>query len=253
MVPRSISSRLGSARQGTRVALEGEKTMYRTAINVCTTDLVSLFSHLPRRKEPAMLTIGLTVRSGTRRLVPSAALAMALALYATVTIASGTSAQVTGRDYDYDGLTDDTEVTIGTLWGVADTDVDGLTDGEEFNIYHTNPLNPDGDGDSFWDGQEVKYNNTNPLLADTDGDGLSDLDEYYAGTDPRVSNAAAPAPPDPAQVDPAPAERLDSDGDGLYDDDETNVYGTDPGGYDTDGDGVGDGEEVYVGTDPLAG
>lgn len=47
------------------------------------------------------------------------------------------------------------------------------------------------------------------------------------------------------------AQRPDRDGDGLFDDDETDVYGTNPDVYDTDGDGVGDGEEVYVGTDPL--
>lgn len=47
------------------------------------------------------------------------------------------------------------------------------------------------------------------------------------------------------------AQRSDRDGDGLYDDDEVEVYGTNPDVYDTDGDGVGDGEEVYVGTDPL--
>ncbi len=47
---------------------------------------------------------------------------------------------------------------------------------------------------------------------------------------------------------PSPADR---DGDGLYDDDEVDVYGTDPDVYDTDGDGIGDGEEVYLGTDPL--
>jgi hypothetical protein len=46
-------------------------------------------------------------------------------------------------------------------------------------------------------------------------------------------------------------ERPDGDGDGLYDDDEWNVYGTDPYTYDTDGDGIGDGEEVYNGTDPT--
>jgi hypothetical protein len=37
---------------------------------------------------------------------------------------------------------------------------------------------------------------------------------------------------------------LDSDGDGLTDTDEDNVYGTDPLNPDTDGDGVGDGDEV---------
>jgi RHS repeat-associated protein len=44
----------------------------------------------------------------------------------------------------------------------------------------------------------------------------------------------------------------DSDGDGLTDWDEINVYHTDPHNPDTDGDGLTDAEEVYVyGTDPL--
>ncbi len=43
----------------------------------------------------------------------------------------------------------------------------------------------------------------------------------------------------------------DTDGDGLTDDDEVNVYGTDPNLADTDGDGLDDGDEVGVhGTDP---
>ena len=49
------------------------------------------------------------------------------------------------------------------------------------------------------------------------------------------------------------AQWSDLDGDGLYDDDELEFYGTNPYVYDTDGDGWGDGEEVYYGTDPLAG
>ncbi len=45
--------------------------------------------------------------------------------------------------------------------------------------------------------------------------------------------------------------RLDSDGDGLPDDEEA-IWGTDPFNPDTDGDGLLDGEEVYVyKTDPL--
>ncbi|MFN8674874.1 MAG: hypothetical protein U0Z70_00725 [Thermomicrobiales bacterium] len=47
------------------------------------------------------------------------------------------------------------------------------------------------------------------------------------------------------------AQRLDRDGDGLYDDDEFTIYGTNPDRFDTDGDGVGDGQEVFDGTDPL--
>ena len=45
---------------------------------------------------------------------------------------------------------------------------------------------------------------------------------------------------------------VDSDNDGLSDDDETNIYGTDPNSADTDGGGVDDGVEVWLfGTDPL--
>lgn len=51
---------------------------------------------------------------------------------------------------------------------------------------------------------------------------------------------------------PAYAERPDSDNDGLYDDDEVDVYSTDPSNPDTDGDGSDDGQEVYDGTDPLS-
>jgi hypothetical protein len=46
-------------------------------------------------------------------------------------------------------------------------------------------------------------------------------------------------------------QRPDRDADGLFDDDETGVYGTNPDVFDTDGDGVGDGEEVFLGTEPL--
>lgn len=45
----------------------------------------------------------------------------------------------------------------------------------------------------------------------------------------------------------------DSDSDGLSDDDETNIYGTDPGNPDTDGDTLSDGDEVLLhDTNPLS-
>ena len=44
----------------------------------------------------------------------------------------------------------------------------------------------------------------------------------------------------------------DTDGDGVADGDEPNIYGTDPLSGDTDGDGVSDGEELFgIHTDPL--
>jgi hypothetical protein len=48
-------------------------------------------------------------------------------------------------------------------------------------------------------------------------------------------------------------QRPDSDGDGLYDDDEVEVYGTKPDVADTDGDGTGDGEEIYNRDNGLGG
>ncbi len=43
----------------------------------------------------------------------------------------------------------------------------------------------------------------------------------------------------------------DTDVDGLSNDDEINIYGTDPTNPDTDGDGLTDGAEVALGTEPL--
>ena len=44
---------------------------------------------------------------------------------------------------------------------------------------------------------------------------------------------------------------MDSDGDGLTDQEETSTYLTDPNNADTDGDGLNDGLEVTIGWDPL--
>jgi hypothetical protein len=95
----------------------------------------------------------------------------------------------------------------------------------------------DADGDGLFDQDETGVYFTNPQVFDTDGDGIGDGEEVYLGTNPLAANAA------PVQAD--------SDGDGLFDLDETNVYGTSASAYDTDGDGIGDGEEVYNGTNPT--
>src|SRR5215216_2316710 len=79
------------------------------------------------------------------------------------------------------------------------------------------------------------------------------------------SGALAPEPVyEPAPVtEPAPEAVVetventepvvaDTDGDGVADSDEFNLYGTDPETWDTDGDSLSDGEELFVaGTDPL--
>lgn len=52
-------------------------------------------------------------------------------------------------------------------------------------------------------------------------------------------------------LSPFPGTHPDSDGDGLSDEDEINIYGTDPDNADHDGDGMEDGYEIAWGLDPL--
>lgn len=72
---------------------------------------------------------------------------------------------------------------------------------------------------------------TNATAGDSDGDNYPDTQELEMGLDPY---------------------NPDTDGDGVADGDEINIYGTDPFYWDTDGDGLGDGQELYeLRTDPL--
>jgi hypothetical protein len=67
--------------------------------------------------------------------------------------------------------------------------------------------------------------------ADLDADNLADALEWDLGLDPNTP---------------------DTDGDGVADGDEINIYGTSPTLFDTDGDGASDGEELFgIFTDPL--
>ncbi|WP_123024978.1 hypothetical protein [Mycolicibacterium stellerae] len=95
---------------------------------------------------------------------------------------------------------------------------------------------PDTDGDGLFDDDEKNVYRTNPQVADTDGDGGSDGAEVYESTNPLVADNQT---------------REDGDGDGLFDVDEVQLYGTDPANSDTDSDGVGDGAERENGTSPT--
>jgi len=70
----------------------------------------------------------------------------------------------------------------------ADDDNDGLSDLAEATA-GSDPLRFDTDGDTLGDGEEVNIYLTDPLLADTDADGFGDVVEVGAGSDPNNSSS----------------------------------------------------------------
>ena len=156
-------------------------------------------------------------------------------------------------DGDRDGLTNKVERALGTDSRNPDSDADGLTDGDEVNVYATNPLEADSDGDGFSDGSEVNTLGSDPLVADRDGDGLSDDVERELGTAIDNADTDADGLSDRLEVEIHKTDPLsaDTDSDGLTDGSEIEIYGTNPLVFDTDKDSVGDGDEVNEGLDPL--
>lgn len=122
-------------------------------------------------------------------------------------------------DSDDDGLTDISEEVLGTDLSRKDTDKDGLSDYQEVYVTNTDPL--------CYDSVEKKVADAK---ADMDGDGLSNLREIKADTDSNLN---------------------DTDGDGLNDGAELDIYGTDPLKADTDADGLTDGDEISLALNPL--
>jgi hypothetical protein len=86
---------------------------------------------------------------------------------ADTTVASDT-------DLDADNYTDAAELEVGLDPNNPDTDGDGVADGDEANIYFTDPWLWDTDGDGLSDGEELFGILTDPLVWDTDGDGARD-------------------------------------------------------------------------------
>ena len=88
---------------------------------------------------------------------------------------------------------------------------------------------------------------------------ISDLEEgrtyYFAATAYYKNNSdyleGSPSTELRVDVPASPVPTTDSDGDGISDDDELNVYGTDPQNTDTDDDGFSDGIEIDNGYDPM--
>ncbi|UCD92948.1 MAG: S8 family serine peptidase [Methanobacteriota archaeon] len=90
----------------------------------------------------------------------------------TVTDSSGNTDQdemwvnVTARDSDQDGLTDDEEVALGTDPNDPDTDDDEWSDLYEIGVSGTNATNPDTDGDGIIDSED-----SDPLVPNVGDDG----------------------------------------------------------------------------------
>ena len=123
-------------------------------------------------------------------------------------------------DTDGEGLIDSFEKYFGTDINAQDTDGDGLNDLFELEILKTDPLKKDTDDNGVTDN-----------LEDADGDGLNNEDEFKLKTN---------------------AVYYDTDHDLLSDYDEVKKYNTDPLKDDTDDDGAKDGDEIAIGSDPLA-
>jgi hypothetical protein len=126
-----------------------------------------------------------------------------------------------GVDQDCDGAIDDDPIDGGT-WYV------------------------DADGDGWGDAN-------NPVRACTQPSGTIDIGGDCDDTNPLIFPGATELPNGiDDNCDGTADEGLDTDQDGLTDNDERDVYGTDPYNPDTDADGLLDGREVFTTlTDPL--
>jgi hypothetical protein len=156
-------------------------------------------------------------------------------------------------DDDLDSLTNLIEFGLRTDPNNNDTDADDLSDGQENNIYSTNPLIADTDGDGLLDGNEI-FISTNPLSADTDNDGMPDGFEVEQILDPNVDDAGNDEDGDSLNnleeyLLGTAVRNNDTDNDMLNDFLEVNTYLTNPLNNDTDGDTLLDFFELTI--DPL--
>ena len=163
--------------------------------------------------------------------------------------------------------------TLGLEPATADSDGDGVADEDELVLYFTDPLLADSDGDGALDGEELFGRHTDPLLWD-DASATSFLGPEGTYTVTGVTPSSVMVTSDPAGLAPVVASETDldadnyadalewnlglnpgnpdTDGDGVADGDELNLYGTEPTLPDTDGDGLSDGDELFgAGTNPV--
>lgn len=182
----------------------------------------------------------------------------------------------TKPDSDGDGLPDDLEEEIGSNPMDADSDDDGLSDGEEVNPTDDtdgdgliNILDPDSDNDGLFDGTEAGKGCTGPGTDATKNRCIADADQGATKTSPLKKDTDNGGKPDGAEdvnrngridagetdpnnpADDNPAMVVDTDMDGLSDDQERDL-GSDPNDADSDDDGLIDGQEPNPGDDTDA-
>jgi hypothetical protein len=183
--------------------------------------------------------------------------------------------------------------SLGTDPTKLDTDYDGLSDCYEVDA-SLNPINPDSDGDGYSDGDEVAagsspHDSTSiPVVTgDTDNDDLQDwwelanfgnlaqiptgdpdtdgcdnLCEFRRGTDPQNPDTDGDGLWDNEELPDSSPTIFDTDGDGLHDGQERNYtftlngvtqsYRLNARNKDTDGDGIEDGDEVDTSDGEIA-
>ena len=125
-----------------------------------------------------------------------------------------TAAYESVSDFDGDGIGNADECMLGTDPVLEDTDLDGCSDFDE--VMTTPP--------------------TDPTAPDTDDGGVEDCDELLDGTDGTI---------------PWDDVGFDFDDDGLDNELELLLFGTDPTRSDSDDGGMSDGDEIALGTDPT--
>jgi hypothetical protein len=151
-------------------------------------------------------------------------------------------------DTDGDGYSDGYEIYEAyslPLDGGVDTDGDGWVDGQEVAVWKTDPNDVDTDGDGIPDGIENPHANPG---RDTDGDGLIDAldaDSDNDGLDDMYEDVNGNGVVDAGETSPI---LTDTDGDGLADNAEIEIYGTDPTNASDpgDGDALSPGNEIYT-------
>ncbi len=117
------------------------------------------------------------------------------------------TAVATATDGDADNMADSLEWDLGLDPYNADSDADGVADGDEINIYGTEPTIFDTDGDGISDGEELFGIQTDPLAWD---DFSAPAPEAAAQS---VSSAASDAPAEYVQAQETSENVTATDGD----------------------------------------